>query len=99
MRLPHYARNDVIHELIRASSARDSLTSNIAECPEAAAFHCEKSRKYSLDEFRGPGTQAGYEAGQVWTDPDVRFSVHWLRWRRMDCLQNVPLLVCWPGIR
>jgi dimethylhistidine N-methyltransferase len=42
-------------------------------------IHTENSYKYSLDEFHKLGAEAGYQAEQVWTDPDELFSVHCLR--------------------
>lgn len=42
-------------------------------------IHTESSYKYSVEEFRDLGAQAGYEAEQVWIDPDELFSVHCLR--------------------
>jgi len=42
-------------------------------------IHTENSYKYSLEEFRELGAEAGYEAEQVWTDERKLFSVHCLR--------------------
>ena len=42
-------------------------------------IHTENSYKYSVEEFHELGAEAGYEAEQVWTDPDELFSVHCLR--------------------
>ena len=42
-------------------------------------IHTENSYKYSVEEFHALGAVAGYEAEQVWIDPDGLFSVHCLR--------------------
>jgi dimethylhistidine N-methyltransferase len=42
-------------------------------------IHTENAYKYSVDEFHELGARAGYEAEQVWTDPEALFSVHCLR--------------------
>lgn len=42
-------------------------------------IHTENSYKYSVEEFLELGWAAGFEAEQVWTDPEVLFSVHCLR--------------------
>jgi dimethylhistidine N-methyltransferase len=42
-------------------------------------IHSENSYKYSIDEFRALAARAGFGALDTWTDPDGRFSVHYLR--------------------
>jgi len=42
-------------------------------------IHTENSYKYSVEEFRELGAEAGFEAEQFWTDPEQLFSVHCLR--------------------
>ncbi|WP_238180528.1 L-histidine N(alpha)-methyltransferase [Methylobacterium haplocladii] len=43
------------------------------------SIHTENSYKYSIASFRELAAQAGWAAGEVWTDPDALFSVHALR--------------------
>ncbi|WP_373322382.1 L-histidine N(alpha)-methyltransferase [Methylobacterium thuringiense] len=45
------------------------------------SIHTENSYKYSIASFRDLAAQAGWAAGEVWTDPDGLFSVHALRRR------------------
>ena len=46
---------------------------------EGQALHTENSHKFSVDSLRRLARQAGFEPGPAWTDPDGKFSVHWLR--------------------
>ncbi len=43
------------------------------------SIHTENSYKYSIAGFRDLAAQAGWAAGEVWTDSDGLFSVHALR--------------------
>lgn len=47
------------------------------------SIHTENSYKYSIASFRDLAAQAGWAAGEVWTDPDGLFSVHALRRREV----------------
>jgi len=41
-------------------------------------IHTESSHKYSIEQFHGLARRAGFEAGEVWTDRDRLFSIHYL---------------------
>lgn len=45
---------------------------------EGETLHTENSHKYTVEGLRALATRAGFGTGPVWTDPDRRFSVHWL---------------------
>ena len=45
---------------------------------EGETIHTENSYKFSIDEFREVGAQAGFRTVDVWTDPDRLFSLHYL---------------------
>ena len=45
---------------------------------EGETIHTENSYKFSIEEFHGLATQAGFEPVEVWTDPDRLFSLHYL---------------------
>jgi uncharacterized SAM-dependent methyltransferase len=42
-------------------------------------IHTENSYKYAIPEFRALAARAGFAALETWTDPEGRFSVHYLR--------------------
>jgi dimethylhistidine N-methyltransferase len=42
-------------------------------------IHTENSYKYAIPEFRALAARAGFAALETWTDPQGRFSVHYLR--------------------
>ena len=42
-------------------------------------IHTENSYKYAIPEFRALAARAGFSALDTWTDPDGKFSVHYLR--------------------
>jgi dimethylhistidine N-methyltransferase len=42
------------------------------------ALHTEDSYKYSVDGFRALALRAGFVPAAIWTDPQQRFSLHWL---------------------
>lgn len=46
---------------------------------EGETIHTECSYKYSLPQFAALAGKAGFAVEQVWTDPEERFSVQWLR--------------------
>ncbi|MFP4495953.1 MAG: L-histidine N(alpha)-methyltransferase [Halochromatium sp.] len=48
---------------------------------EGETIHTECSHKYSIDGFHALAGRAGFEAEQVWTDPEQLFSVHCLVYR------------------
>ena len=41
-------------------------------------IHTESSHKYSIEQFHRMAREAGFEAGEVWTDRDRLFSIHYL---------------------
>jgi len=41
-------------------------------------IHVENSHKYTLPQFRGLASKAGWDAKQVWTDAENLFSLHYL---------------------
>jgi dimethylhistidine N-methyltransferase len=41
-------------------------------------LHTENSHKYSIAGFQALARRAGFRPGQVWTDPQSWFSLHWL---------------------
>jgi uncharacterized SAM-dependent methyltransferase len=41
-------------------------------------LHTENSHKYSISGFQALARRAGFKPGQVWTDPQEWFSLHWL---------------------
>ena len=45
---------------------------------EGETLHTENSYKFTIDGMRSLAQQAGFRAGPVWTDPQRRFSLHWL---------------------
>ncbi len=45
---------------------------------EGETLHTENSHKFTIDSLRTLARTAGFTAGPVWTDPDNRFSLHWL---------------------
>lgn len=45
---------------------------------EGESLHTESSHKFTVHGLRALASQAGFRPGPVWTDPDRRFSVHWL---------------------
>jgi dimethylhistidine N-methyltransferase len=42
-------------------------------------IHTENSYKYAIPEFQALATRAGFRPLETWTDPDKKFSVHYLR--------------------
>jgi L-histidine Nalpha-methyltransferase len=46
---------------------------------EGEMIHTENSYKYAIPEFRALAARAGFAALDTWTDPEGRFSVHYLR--------------------
>ena len=42
-------------------------------------IHTENSYKYAIPEFRALAARAGFSALDTWTDPEGKFSVHYLR--------------------
>jgi dimethylhistidine N-methyltransferase len=42
-------------------------------------IHTENSYKYAIPEFRALAARAGFAALDTWTDPESKFSVHYLR--------------------
>jgi uncharacterized SAM-dependent methyltransferase len=46
---------------------------------EGEMIHTENSYKYAIPEFRALAARAGFAALETWTDPEGRFSVHYLR--------------------
>jgi dimethylhistidine N-methyltransferase len=46
---------------------------------DGETIHTENSYKYTVEEFQGLSTGAGFEPRAVWTDEQMRFSVHCLR--------------------
>ncbi len=46
---------------------------------EGDTLHTENSYKYSVAGFQALARRAGFSTGQVWTDPQQWFSLHWLR--------------------
>lgn len=42
------------------------------------ALHTEDSYKYTVDGFRALAMRAGFVPAAVWSDPQQRFSLHWL---------------------
>ena len=42
------------------------------------SIHTENSYKYSVESFCELAQAAGLESSKVWTDPEERFSMHWL---------------------
>jgi dimethylhistidine N-methyltransferase len=43
------------------------------------SLHTENSYKFTIDSLRALATQAGFQPGPVWTDPQQLFSLHWLQ--------------------
>ncbi|MCJ2035459.1 L-histidine N(alpha)-methyltransferase [Methylobacterium sp. J-068] len=43
---------------------------------EGETIHTENSYKYTVEGFRDLAREAGWIAGEVWTDPDLLFSIH-----------------------
>ncbi|MGY8904652.1 MAG: L-histidine N(alpha)-methyltransferase [Burkholderiales bacterium] len=48
------------------------------EFEEGQSLHTESSYKFTMASMRALAQQAGFEPGQVWTDSQQRFSLHWL---------------------
>jgi L-histidine N-alpha-methyltransferase len=46
---------------------------------EGESIHTESSYKYTIEGFHALARQAGFEPEQCWTDRDLLFSVHCLR--------------------
>jgi len=45
---------------------------------EGETLHTENSHKFTIEGLRALAAQAGFEPGPVWTDPNRKFSLHWL---------------------
>ncbi len=63
-------------------SARDQVVSVCGErfrFEHGRTLHTENSYKYSVEGFRRLARAAGFAPTALWTDPDQRFSVHWLK--------------------
>lgn len=45
---------------------------------DGEALHTEDSYKYTIDGFRALAMRAGFVPAAVWSDPQQRFSLHWL---------------------
>lgn len=65
--------------LVSRKHQRVSLDGEIYELEEGLAIHTENSYKFTIAGLRRLAEQAGFRAEAVWTDPQRRFSVHWLR--------------------
>lgn len=64
--------------LVSRCRQRLALGSVVHEMEEGETLHTENSYKYTIDGLRDLAARAGFTPGPVWTDPDRRFSVHWL---------------------
>jgi dimethylhistidine N-methyltransferase len=42
-------------------------------------IHTEYSYKYTLDQFQSLASRAGFSQGSAWTDPEMLFSLHYLK--------------------
>ena len=79
----HYAFYDPLRQRVEmhlVSRRRQSvqLAGQRFEFEEGESLHTESSHKYTVDGFRLLAEEAGFVPGPVWTDPERRFSVHWL---------------------
>jgi len=45
---------------------------------EGESIHTENSQKFTVAGLRALAAEAGFTAGEAWTDPDGLFSLHWL---------------------
>jgi len=79
----HYAfyepqqRRIEMHLLSRRDQ-RVSLAGLEFSFAEGETLHTENSHKYTVGDFRALASEAGFEPGPVWCDPQRLFSVHWL---------------------
>lgn len=64
--------------LISRGRQRVTIAGRIFEFREEETIHTENSYKYSVAEFRGLATQAGFEPVSTWTDGAGLFAVHYL---------------------
>ncbi|HET7880403.1 MAG TPA: L-histidine N(alpha)-methyltransferase [Acetobacteraceae bacterium] len=60
----------------RAQTVR--VAGHMVRFSEGETIHTENSYKFSLDRFAAMAGQAGWQVGEVWTDPDGLFSLHLL---------------------
>jgi len=65
--------------LVSRKHQRVSLDGETYELEEGLAIHTENSYKFTIAGLRRLAEQAGFRPEAVWTDPQRRFSVHWLR--------------------
>ena len=65
--------------LVSRRDQRVTVGGESHELAEGLALHTENSYKFTVAGLRRLAEQAGFRAGPVWTDPQRRFSVHWLR--------------------
>lgn len=67
-------------EMHLVSKVRQSvhIGGEVVRFAEGETIHTECSYKYSIAEFADLAATAGFAPGNVWTDPDKLFSVHYL---------------------
>lgn len=65
--------------LVSRKLQRVTLDGESYELEEGLAIHTENSYKFTIAGLRRLAEQAGFRPEAVWTDPQRRFSVHWLR--------------------
>ena len=56
-----------------------SLGDRVFDFSEGETIHTENSHKFTVDGLRLLAEKAGFTPAAVWTDPERRFSVHWLQ--------------------
>ena len=64
--------------LVSRRSQRVTVAGHRFDFAEGESVHTENSYKYTVDGFQELARTAGFTPREVWTDPDRKFSLHWL---------------------
>ena len=72
------ARACIEMHLISRRHQMVTIAGRLFEFQHGETIHTEDSHKYTVESFHALAAAAGWQAEQVWTDPDRLFSVHYL---------------------
>ena len=72
------ARACIEMHLISRRHQMVTIAGRAFEFQHGETIHTEDSHKYTVESFHALAAAAGWQAEQVWTDPDRLFSVHYL---------------------
>lgn len=65
--------------LVSRCAQRVRVCGKYFDFAQGETLHTENSYKFTIDSLRTLATQAGFQPGPVWTDPQKLFSLHWLQ--------------------